>query len=50
MSRTGTGYLYDYVHVGPRLHDNVRTVRYVDEPRQLRLSDHMAVAARLQIA
>lgn len=50
IGRTGTGYLYDYVHVGRRLHNDVRAVRYLDEPRQLRLSDHMAVAARLQFA
>jgi exodeoxyribonuclease-3 len=47
VGRTGTGYLYDYVHAGRSLHDRVRAVRYIDEPRELRLSDHAAVAAEV---
>jgi exodeoxyribonuclease III len=49
IGRTGTGYLYDYVHVGSSLHDQVAHCAYRHEPRELRLSDHAAVEVRLRL-
>lgn len=49
IGRTGTGYLYDYVHIGRSLHDQVAHCAYRHEPRELRLSDHAAVEVRLRL-
>ncbi|MEA2493876.1 MAG: exodeoxyribonuclease [Thermoleophilaceae bacterium] len=49
IGRTGTGYLYDYVHVGSALHDHVDHCAYLHEPRTTRLSDHAAVEVRLRL-
>lgn len=43
IGRTGNGYLYDYVHAGPGLHDSIVSCNYVHEVRSLGLSDHAAV-------
>jgi exodeoxyribonuclease-3 len=48
IGRTGTGYLYDYAHVGDALHRDVERCTYVHAPRELRISDHAAVALRLR--
>jgi exodeoxyribonuclease-3 len=50
IGRTGLRYLYDYVHVGGRLHEAVERCEYLHGPRERRLSDHAAVAVRLRIA
>jgi exodeoxyribonuclease-3 len=47
IGRTGTGYLYDYIHVGEGLHDRVLSCAYLHEPRTLRLTDHAAVAVEI---
>lgn len=49
IGRTGQGYLYDYVHVGGRLHRGVERCEYLHRPRECRLSDHAAVAVRLRV-
>jgi exodeoxyribonuclease-3 len=49
IGRTGTGYLYDYVHVGDALHDRVERCAYLHGPRTRGLSDHAAVAARVRL-
>lgn len=49
IGRTGNGYLYDYVHVGRSLHSRVERCSYMHGPRERRLSDHAAVAVRLQL-
>ena len=43
IGRTGTGYLYDYVHAGADLHVRVRSCAYLQDPRALGLTDHAAV-------
>ncbi len=50
IGRTGTGYLYDYVHAGAALHHHLTGCEYLDDPRTLRLSDHAAVAAQIRLA
>jgi exodeoxyribonuclease-3 len=50
MGRTGLGYLYDYVHLGRALHRSVERCNYLHGPRERRLSDHAALAVRLDIA
>jgi len=50
MGRTGTGYLYDYVHVGSALHSRVARCAYLHGPRERRLSDHAAVSVRLRLS
>ncbi len=50
IGRTGTGYLYDYVHLGERLHHAVAACRYLHGPRERRLSDHAAVSVRLHLS
>jgi exodeoxyribonuclease-3 len=47
IGRTGLRYLYDYVHVGSRLHHAVERCEYLHGPRRRGLSDHAAVAVRL---
>lgn len=47
IGRTGDGYLYDYFHLGRRLHDRVTSCRYLHGPRQRGLSDHAAVSLAL---
>lgn len=50
IGRTGTGYLYDYFHFGPDLTPFVASCSYEHRTRDLRLSDHAAVAATLRVA
>lgn len=45
FGRSGAGYLYDYVHIGPSL--AASRCEYDDEPRHLGLSDHCAVFAEV---
>lgn len=49
IGRTGSRYLYDYVHVGGGLHHSVERCAYLHGPRQRGLTDHAAVAVRLSI-
>jgi exodeoxyribonuclease-3 len=42
ISRTGDGYRYDYLHVGPALCSLIGACDYLQETRQCRLSDHAA--------
>jgi exodeoxyribonuclease III len=49
IGRTGTGYLYDYVHLGGALHGSIGRWRYLHGPRERRLSDHAAVSVRLHL-
>lgn len=49
IGRTGNGYLYDYVHVGPKLSSSLERCRYLHEPREQRLTDHAAVAVQLRL-
>ncbi len=50
IGRTGTGYLYDYVHLGGALHGSLGHCRYLHGPRERRLSDHAAVSVSLHVA
>lgn len=47
IGRTGTGYLYDYIHVGADLQRRVQRCEYLHSPRTRRLSDHAAVAVQI---
>lgn len=47
VGRTGHGYLYDYFHLGPALHDRLRRCRYLDGTRRSGISDHSAVSIAL---
>jgi exodeoxyribonuclease-3 len=49
IGRTGTGYLYDYVHLGGALHGSLGRCRYLHGPRERRLSDHAAVSVSLHL-
>jgi exodeoxyribonuclease-3 len=49
IGRTGNGYLYDYVHVGEALHGALERCAYLHGPRERSLTDHAAVAVRLQL-
>jgi exodeoxyribonuclease III len=49
IGRTGIGYLYDYAHLGSALGDRLQRCQYLHGPRQQRLSDHAALALRLQL-
>jgi exodeoxyribonuclease-3 len=44
IGRTGRGYLYDYFHVGKALQASLKSCSYLHDLRELRLSDHAAVA------
>jgi exodeoxyribonuclease III len=47
FGRGGNGYRFDYVHVGNHLHSHLHSCEYVQEPRELGLSDHAAVTVTL---
>jgi exodeoxyribonuclease-3 len=47
IGRTGDGYRYDYLHVGPGLADLIGTCSYLHETRQLGLTDHAAMTLTL---
>lgn len=49
VGRTGTGYLYDYFHFGQHITPLVESCEYDHGTRELRLSDHAAVTARLRV-
>ena len=49
IGRTGTGYLYDYIHLGAALHTRLQHSAYLHDPRTHGLSDHAAVTARLRL-
>ena len=42
-------YRYDYFHVGRALTERITTCAYLHETRDQRLTDHAAVALRLQL-
>jgi exodeoxyribonuclease III len=42
IGRTGDGYRYDYLHVGPALYGLIGACDYLQETRRRRLSDHAA--------
>jgi exodeoxyribonuclease-3 len=48
IGRTGDGYRYDYLHVGPGLADLIDTCAYLHETRQLSLTDHAAMTLSLR--
>lgn len=47
IGRTGDGYRYDYLHVGPGLANLIGTCSYMHETRQLGLTDHAAMTLTL---
>jgi exodeoxyribonuclease-3 len=49
IGRTGSRYLYDYIHVGAGLHRAVERCEYLHGPRARGLSDHAAVAVRVRM-
>ncbi len=49
IGRTGDGYRYDYLHVGPALAGNIGGCAYLHETRERRLTDHAAVTLDLRI-
>jgi exodeoxyribonuclease III len=49
VGRTGIGYLYDYFHFGPQISPLVQSCEYEHGTRELKLSDHAAVTARLRV-
>lgn len=49
IGRTGIGYLYDYAHLGASLAPRLLRCQYLQGPRRQRLSDHAALALRLQL-
>lgn len=48
IGRTGDGYRYDYLHVGPALTNLIGGCAYLHETRQLKLSDHAAMTLTLR--
>ena len=50
IGRTGDGYRYDYLHVGPGLADLISACSYLHETRQLGLTDHAAMRLALHAA
>lgn len=48
IGRTGDGYRYDYLHVGPALRSLVGTCEYLHETRLRKLSDHAALIMTLR--
>jgi exodeoxyribonuclease-3 len=49
FGRAGTGYRFDYLHVGAGLSDRLRDGGYLQEPREQRLTDHAAVTLDLDL-
>jgi exodeoxyribonuclease-3 len=49
IGRTGIGYLYDYAHLGSDLTTRLLRCQYLHGPRQQRLSDHAALALRIEL-
>ncbi len=49
IGRTGDGYRYDYFHVGRELAGCITGCTYLHETRELRLTDHAAVALNLSV-
>ncbi|WP_328654465.1 endonuclease/exonuclease/phosphatase family protein [Micromonospora sp. NBC_00330] len=49
IGRNGNGYRFDYLHAGARLVPQVLSSSYLHQPRQVRLSDHSALAACLNV-
>jgi len=49
IGRTGIGYLYDYAHLGVAVAPRLRRCQYLQGPRQQRLTDHAALAIRVQL-
>jgi len=49
IGRTGLGYLYDYAHVGKEVGERLVSCRYLHSPRNQRLSDHAALAVRIEL-
>jgi exodeoxyribonuclease III len=47
IGRTGDGYRYDYLHVGPGLTGLIGACSYLHETRQLGLTDHAAMTLTL---
>jgi len=48
IGRTGDGYRYDYLHVGPALAGLIDACNYLHETRQRKLSDHAAMTLTLR--
>ena len=48
IGRTGGGYRYDYLHVGPALTELIGACEYLHETRQGKLSDHSALTLTLR--
>ena len=48
IGRTGDGYRYDYLHVGPGLTSLIGACSYLHETRQLGLTDHAAMTLTLR--
>ncbi|MGH8791250.1 MAG: endonuclease/exonuclease/phosphatase family protein [Stackebrandtia sp.] len=49
VGRTGDGYRYDYFHLGATLADRIAESGYLHHTRNERLTDHAAVALRLDV-
>jgi exodeoxyribonuclease-3 len=49
IGRTGLGYLYDYAHLGEEVGERLVSCRYLHSPRTQRLSDHAALAVRIEL-
>ncbi len=49
IGRTGIGYLYDYAHLGAAVAPRLRRCQYLQGPRQQRLTDHAALAIRIEL-
>jgi exodeoxyribonuclease-3 len=49
IGRTGLGYLYDYAHLGEEVGGRLVSCRYLHGPRDQRLSDHAALAVRVEL-
>lgn len=49
IGRTGLGYLYDYAHLGKEVGERLVSCRYLHGPRNQRLSDHAALAVRIEL-
>lgn len=47
IGRSGNGYCFDYIHLGPALIPELRECNYLHEPRHQRLTDHAAVTVTL---
>jgi exodeoxyribonuclease III len=49
IGRTGDGYRYDYIHAGKELRDRILNSAYLHETRTLRLTDHAAHTASIDV-